>query len=86
MNPAPPASSEQRDEDRKTVNASVNAFSRVIAVMVLTMIPGVIGYFLDKWLGTRFLIIFGFVIGMILAVFGLIFVARQANEELRKKP
>jgi F0F1-type ATP synthase assembly protein I len=84
MNPLKAPLSEQRDEDRKRVNASVNAFSRVIAVMVMMMLPGVIGYFLDKWLGTGFLIVVGFVIGMMVAIFGLLFVAKQANEELRK--
>ena len=85
MSPQSAPSSKQRDEDRKTVNASVNAFSRVIAVMVLMMMPGVIGYFLDKWLGMSFLIVVGVVIGMVIAVIGLVLVARQANEEVRKK-
>ncbi len=74
---------DQSDEDRTAVHASVNAFSRVIAVMVLMVLLGLVGYFLDRWLGTNFMIIVGFVAGMILAVFGLLFIARQANQELQ---
>jgi F0F1-type ATP synthase assembly protein I len=85
MNPSRVPSSQQSDEDRKRVHASVNAFSRVIAVMVMMMLPGVAGYFLDRWFGTRFLIVIGIILGLIIAIFGLIFVAKQANEELREK-
>jgi F0F1-type ATP synthase assembly protein I len=83
MNTPNTPSREPGDEDRKRVQASVNAFSRVIAVMIMMVLPGVVGYFLDRWLGTSFLIVIGFVLGVILAIFGLIVVAKQANEELR---
>lgn len=74
------------DESRQAAHASINAFSRVIAVMVLMVVPGIVGYFLDKWIGTRFLVVIGFVMGMILAVYGLLIVAKQANDAIRKKP
>ncbi|MDZ4849476.1 MAG: AtpZ/AtpI family protein [Pirellulaceae bacterium] len=76
---------DQHQDERRAINASVNAFSRVIAVMVLMVLPGIAGYFLDGWLGTRFLIVVGFILGMILAIFGLINIAKKANDELRKK-
>ncbi len=84
MNPQNTRFREQRDEDRKRVHASVNAFSRVFAVMVMMMMPGVVGYSLDRWLGTNFLIVAGIFFGLVIAIFGLTFVVRRANEELRK--
>ncbi len=74
---------DQSDEDRTAMHTSINVFSRVIAVMVMMMMLGLVGFFLDKWLGTSFMIIVGFIAGMILAVFGLLFIARQANQELQ---
>ena len=86
MNSQTTSPKQRRDEDRKSVQASLNTFSRVIAVMVLMLSPGLVGYFLDNWIGTQFLMVVGFAIGIILAVFGLILVVKRANQELRKKP
>ncbi len=66
------------------VQASINVFSRVIAVMILMCLPGIAGYYLDQWLGTNFLIAIGFVLGMAFAVFGFLLVAKQANRELQE--
>ncbi len=43
---------------------TVNAFSRTVAagLMMLGFVAG--GYYLDQWLGTKFLVIVGFVLGM----------------------
>jgi len=79
------SSKSSADESRNAINASINAFSRVLAVMLLMIVPGVVGYFLDKWLGTQFLIVIGFIIGMVLAIFGLILVAKRADDEMKRK-
>ncbi len=84
--PPPKSSKTDADESRNAINAGINAFSRVLAVMLLMLVPGVVGYFLDKWLGTQFLIAIGFVIGMVLAIFGLILVAKRADDEMKRKP
>ncbi len=73
------------DETRNAMNASINAFSRVLAVMLLMIVPGVVGYFSDKWLGTKFQIVIGFIVGMILAVFGLILVVKRADDEMKRR-
>ncbi len=70
---------------RKSAQTSINAFSRVLAVMLLMLLPGVVGFYLDRYFGTRFLIVIGFILGMGLAIFGLIQVARQADEEMRHR-
>ena len=90
-NPIPPdtapenPSKNKSDETRNAMNASINAFSRVLAVMLLMIVPGVTGYFLDKWLGTRFQIVIGFIVGMIFATFGLILVVKRADDEMKRK-
>lgn len=76
---------DQQQDERRAINASINTFSRVIAVMIFMVLPGIAGYFLDGWLGTRFLITMGFILGMIFAIFGLINIAKQANDQLRRK-
>ena len=92
INPSPPPNTapENRSknnpaETRNAMNASINAFSRVLAVMILMIVPGAVGYFLDKWLGTQFFIVIGFILGMILAIFGLILVAKRADDEMKSR-
>ena len=79
-------SKDSLDETRNALNTSINAFSRVLAVMLLMIVPGVVGYYLDHWLGTRFLIVIGFIVGMILAIFGLILVVKRADDEMKQRP
>ena len=82
------------DADRIETQANTNAVSRAIAVMVMMLMPGIAGSYLDKWLGTQFLVLIGFILGMAIAIVGLLYVARIADlaanksRELRqnKKP
>jgi F0F1-type ATP synthase assembly protein I len=67
------------DADRIEAQANTNAASRAIAVMILMVIPGVAGSYLDKWLGTQFFVLIGFVLGIGIAIFGLLYVARIAD-------
>jgi hypothetical protein len=41
--------------------------------MILMCVPGVLGHYLDTLLGTQFLILVGFVFGMIVAIWGLLY-------------
>ncbi len=73
-----------RDAERIEAQANTNAASRAIAVMILMVIPGVLGSYLDKWLNTQFFIVIGFVLGIGIAIFGLLYVARIADLAAKK--
>jgi F0F1-type ATP synthase assembly protein I len=72
-------------ETRHATTVSMNGFSRVLAVMILMVLPAGLGYLVDGWLQTKFCIIIGFVLGMMLGTVGLISVARQTAAELGSK-
>ncbi len=69
----------ESDLARIEAQGNTNAISRAVAVMVLMVIPGIAGHYLDRWFGTQFLVLVGFVIGICLAVFGLLYVAKIAD-------
>ncbi len=80
----------RRDADRIEVQANTNALSRAITIVILMFLPGVAGSYLDQWLNTQFFVVIGFVLGMGIAIFGLLYVARisdlaaKKSRELRK--
>lgn len=80
-----PSPEEQKKRSRESVYVSVNAFSRVMAVIILMLIPGALGYFLDRFLKTSVFVVVGFLVGMVIAGVGLMLVVRQANEDLKQK-
>ena len=73
-----------KEAERIESQANTNAASRAIAVMILMVIPGVFGSYLDKWLGTQFLILVGFAIGIAIAIYGLLYVAKIADLAAKK--
>ena len=72
------------DADRIEAQANTNAASRAIAVMILMVIPGVLGGYIDKWLNTQFFILIGFGLGIGIAIFGLLYVSRIADLAAKK--
>lgn len=76
---------DQKKHSRESVYVSVNAFSRVMAIIILMLVPGGLGYFLDSFLKTSIFVVIGFLAGMVIAGIGLMFVVRQANEDLKQK-
>jgi F0F1-type ATP synthase assembly protein I len=69
------------DSIRRGNNATLNAFSRILATLVLLILFGVLGAALDRWLGTSFFILIGFVIGMVFTVLGMLYVVKVAQWE-----
>jgi F0F1-type ATP synthase assembly protein I len=82
MEPSPESG---KNRSRESLYVSVNAFSRVMAVIFLMLIPGAVGYFVDGLFRTRVFVVVGFLVGMVIAGIGLMFVVRQANEDLKQK-
>jgi F0F1-type ATP synthase assembly protein I len=74
----------EADLARIEVQGNTNAISRTFAVMVLMMVPAVAGHFLDRWLGTSIFIVFGFIVGMCIAIAGMLYVAKIADETAKR--
>jgi F0F1-type ATP synthase assembly protein I len=75
-----------RNQDRGNKNTiALNAFSRVMAVLLLMLLVGVGGSFLDKWLGTGFLTLTGFLVGGAIAIVGMMYVVRAAEFERKEQ-
>lgn len=75
-----------RSQDPGNRNSvAINAFSRVISVIMLTLLFGVGGHYLDRWLGTSFWTVIGFILGGSLTMVGLLYVVRAAEFD-RKHP
>ena len=72
------------EAERIETQANTNAASRAIAVMIFMLLPGVAGSYLDKWLGTQFFVILGFALGISIAIFGLLYVAKIADVAAKK--
>ncbi|AMV34728.1 hypothetical protein VN12_21560 [Pirellula sp. SH-Sr6A] len=64
---------------------ALNAFSRVMAVLLLMLLVGVGGSYLDKWLGTTFLTLTGFLVGGAIAIVGMMYVVRAAEFERKEQ-
>lgn len=76
--------SPEADSIRRGNTATLNAFSRILATLVFLIVFGVFGAVLDRWLGTSFFILIGFVIGMVFTVVGMLYVVKVA--QLESKP
>ncbi len=62
---------------------AIDTFSRTLAVGVLMLVPGGAGYYADRWLGTNFLTMVGFILGMIAGI-GILIVQSKKMELERK--
>lgn len=83
MSPSPPT--DPQDDTQREMSASVNALSRALAVVVLMLLPAGLGYWLDQWMGTQWIILVGFLVGTVFAAVGLIYVTRAADYDLKHK-
>jgi len=70
---------DETDLARIEAQGNTNAISRAFAVMVLMVLPGIAGHYLDQWLGTTFLVMLGFILGVCIAISGLLYVASIAD-------
>jgi hypothetical protein len=51
--------------------------ARILAVVIEMVLPGLLGQYLDKRLGTKFLVLAGFGCGLSLALWHLLVMTRQ---------
>jgi F0F1-type ATP synthase assembly protein I len=68
---------------RRGSTVTINALSRIFAVLIILILCGAGGAFLDRWLGTSFWIVIGFGLGMVFAVVGMLYVVKVAEFENR---
>jgi F0F1-type ATP synthase assembly protein I len=81
-----PIPSSGGDSIRRGNTVALNAFSRVLAVLVFMILCGVSGALLDRWLGTSIFILIGFGLGMVFAIAGMVYVVKVAELESRQQP
>ena len=72
------------DLARIEVQGNTNAISRVLAVMILMIAPGIGGSYIDRYLETSVFTLVGFVIGICIAIFGMLYVAKIADETAKR--
>ncbi len=85
ISPIPSQTPEEAEATRQATATGLNVFSRVLAVLVLSAAPLLIGYYLDRWLGWQLFIFVACIVSVGLALSGLFAIANQANRELLKQ-
>lgn len=63
---------------------TVKAASRAMSILINLIAWGVAGAFLDRWFGTSLWVVVGIVLGMGLAMIGLLSMAREADRLRRE--
>ena len=71
------------EDQRRATAVGLAMFSRVIAVLILSLLPVLIGYYLDRWTGWKVFVIAAACLSLLLAISGLLAIASQANRELK---
>ena len=84
MHLAPPSSDPKEAEAaRKATSIGLNVLSKVFAILVLSVLPVLAGYYVDRWLHWQCFIFVGSLLSVLIAMSGLLSIANQANLELR---
>jgi small neutral amino acid transporter SnatA (MarC family) len=61
------------------MSEALNWFSRILAVGVVMLALGWCGGQLDQWLGTKFIAVIGFLVGMTIGLIALIGILQRSN-------
>lgn len=61
------------------MSEALNWFSRILAVGVVMLALGWCGGKLDQWLGTKFIAVIGFLLGMTIGLIALIGILQRSN-------
>lgn len=62
-------------------NDAMNAFSRTVAAGLLMLAFMAGGYYLDSWLGTKFFVILGVVVGMTFSITAMLIYSKLSGLE-----
>ena len=66
--------------------AAMEWVSRIFAVAVEMVLPGIAGIWLDEKLGTGFLVLVGFGLGIALAIYHLLAMSKRADRSFKADP
>lgn len=61
------------------MSEALNWFSRILAVGVVMLSLGWLGGKLDQWLGTQFIAVIGFIVGMMIGLVAIIGILQRSN-------
>ncbi len=60
--------------------------SRIMTICLEMVVPGLVGYWLDKKFGTKFVfMLLGFALGFAIAIKHLLYITRKTNQERTSK-
>ena len=86
MNPPLPEDRAARGKSNTVVSGYTWA-ARATNIGLQMILPGIGGYYLDRWLGTTpWLLVVGVILGFVSAMFQLVALANRANPPGRKSP
>jgi hypothetical protein len=71
-------------EGRSPIGLALEWASRIFAVALLMFLPGVLGHWLDGRLGTRFLALVGFVVGLVSGIWVLLAMTKTVDPVKRR--
>ena len=72
-------------EGRSPVARAAEWSSRIMTISLEMVVPGLVGYWLDTKLGTKFVIMLaGFVFGFVVAIKHLLYLTRKVNQKKTK--
>ena len=73
-------------EQRNPMAEAMAWVSRITTIAIQMVLPTVVGYFADSYLGTQFLVLVGAALGMVLGFWQLLAIARKNQENDHPSP
>ena len=73
-------------ESRSPMARGLDIVARVMAAAMMMVLPGLLGQWLDDKLGTGFLVLIGFALGIGVSVYYLILITRPTKKSGDQKP
>jgi hypothetical protein len=84
--PEVPGSEGSKAEERSPIAVAIEWVSRITTVALMMVLPGVAGVWLDRKLGTSFLALLGFALGVTAGIWQLIVMSRSTAMAPRRRP
>ena len=73
-------------DSRSPMARGLDLVARVMAAAMMMVLPGILGQWLDDKLGTSFLVLFGFALGIGVSIYYLILITRPTKNSGDQKP
>lgn len=74
------------DTPQHPIGVAMEWVSRIMAIAMEMVLPGLGGQWLDQRLGTSFLVLVGFGFGLTAGIWHLLLLAKQSNQRKKSEP